>query len=115
MKNQFEESLKEIRKELINIDMKNHNIFNYINFNKENNYLEISIRFYLYQMNYIFDLKIDEYDIKIIDSYNNNDLDEEKIYNLIINYIQFEDNIKILIELIYNYFYRYFKYINELD
>lgn len=115
----FDDFKKEIRKKLIEIDIRNHNIFNYINLNEEyiNNklkyQLEISIKNYIDErILYIYSLDINEDNIIINDSYENN---ENNDFSFILNYIQYENNENMIIELIYHYLYQIYKMINELN
>lgn len=115
----FDDFKKEIRKKLIEIDIRNHKIFNYINLNEEyiNNklkyQLEISIKNYIDErILYIYSLDINEDNIIINDSYENN---ENNDFSFILNYIQYENNENMIIELIYHYLYQIYKMINELN
>ena len=106
------EFLEEIKRELINIDKRNNNIIQ--NINIEENHLEFNLLNYQdFEIDYFY-LFIDNYDFKLINSENEDNI-ENDIYNLKLNYIQFEDNLSIIYKLIYNFLYEYFKYRNNID
>lgn len=106
------EFLEEIKKELINIDKRNNNIIQ--NINIKENHLEFNLLNYQdFEIDYFY-LFIDNYDFKLINSENEENI-ENDIYNLKLNYIQFEDNISIIYKLIYNFLYEYFKYRNNIE
>lgn len=113
----FDDFKLELKNRLIRYDNHNHKIFDYINLNEEfindkfKYQLEISIHNYIDErISYIYSLDINEENIIINDSYENN---QDYDFSFIINHIQYENNLDMMIELIYNYLYQLFRIINN--
>lgn len=113
----FDDFKLEIKKELIKYDNENHKIFNYINLNEEfindkfKYQLEISLFHSDNRFEYIYSLDINEENIIINDSYENN---QDYEFSFILNYIQYENREKLLIKMIYDYLYSIYLIINEI-